>query len=71
VLPEIRSTGHTASENGHAPQGHRRLSSAWGAEASAILTSILATARKRDQNLFEAFLAIAGPSPLLAVPARA
>jgi transposase len=45
--------------------------SAWGAEASAIRTSILATARKQGQNLFAAFLAIAGPSPLPAVPTHA
>jgi len=45
--------------------------SAWGAEASAIRTSILATARKQGQNLLDAFLAIAGPSPLQAIPARA
>ena len=45
--------------------------SAWGAEASAIRTSILATARKQGRNLFDAFLAIAGPSPLQALPARA
>src|SRR3954469_21934124 len=44
--------------------------SARGAEASAIRTSILATARKQGQNLRAAFLAIAGPSPLQAVPAR-
>jgi transposase len=44
--------------------------SAWGAEASAIRTSILATARKQGQNLLDAFLAIAGPSPLQAGPAR-
>src|SRR3954466_3060141 len=44
--------------------------SAWGAEASAIRASILATARKQGQNLLDAFLAIAGPSPLQAVPAR-
>src|SRR6266498_211338 len=43
----------------------------WGAEASAIRTSILTTARKQGQNLFAAFLAIAGPSPLQAVPAPA
>ena len=42
--------------------------SEWGAEASAIRTSILATARKQGQNLFGAFLAIAGPSPLQAIP---
>jgi transposase len=40
--------------------------SAWGAEASAIRTSILATARKQGQNLFDAFRAVAGPSPLQA-----
>jgi len=44
--------------------------SAWGAEASAIRTSLLATARKQGQNLLDAFLAIAGPSPLQAIPAR-
>ena len=40
----------------------------WGAEASAIRTSILATARKQGHNLLDAFRAIAGPSPLQAVP---
>src|SRR3954467_876401 len=40
----------------------------WGAEASAIRTSILATARKQGQNLLKAFLAIAGASPLQAIP---
>jgi transposase len=45
--------------------------SAWGAEASAIRTTVLATARKQGQNLFNAFRAIAGPSPLQAIPARA
>jgi transposase len=42
--------------------------SAWGAEASAIRTSLLATARKRGQNLLDAFRAVAGPSPLQATP---
>src|SRR3954466_13736858 len=45
--------------------------SAWGAEASAIRSSILATARKQGHNLFRALLALAGPSPLQAIPARA
>jgi transposase len=40
----------------------------WGAEASAIRTSILATARKQGQNLLDALRAIAGPSPLHAIP---
>jgi transposase len=43
--------------------------SAWGAEASAIRSSILATARKQGQNLLDAFRAVAGPSPLRAIPA--
>jgi len=48
--------------------GHR---SARGAEASAILTSVLTTARKRGQNLLDAPRAIAGPSPLpAALPAK-
>ena len=54
---------------------HRKVSggfrSAWGAEASAIRTSILTTARKRGQNLLDAFRAVAGPSPLQAIPTRA
>jgi transposase len=54
---------------------HRKVIGAfrsdWGAEASAIRSSILATARKQGHNLLDAFLAIAGPSPLQAIPARA
>jgi transposase len=42
----------------------------WGAEASAIRTTILATARKQGRNLLDAFRAVAGPSPLQASPAR-
>jgi transposase len=41
----------------------------WGAEASAIRTSILTTARKQGQNLLAAFRIVAGPSPLQAIPA--
>ena len=44
--------------------------STWGAEASAIRSSILATARKHGQNLLDALRAVAGPSPLQAIPAR-
>src|SRR5204862_2568575 len=42
--------------------------SAWGAEASAIRTTILATARKQGRNLLDPFRAAAGPSPLQSVP---
>lgn len=54
---------------------HRKVIGAfrshWGAEASAIRSSLLATARKQGQNLLDAFLAIAGTSPLQALPAHA
>lgn len=43
--------------------GHR---SRWGAEASAIVTSLLATARKRGENAYATLRALAGPSPLQA-----
>ncbi len=43
--------------------GHR---SAHGAETSAIVTSPLATARTRGDNLFAALRSVAGPSPLIA-----
>jgi hypothetical protein len=35
-----------------------------GADVSAILTSLLTTARKRGENLFQALRMVAGPSPL-------
>ncbi|MCC6176188.1 MAG: transposase [Chloroflexi bacterium] len=41
-----------------------------GAEASAIRTTILATARKQARSLLDALRAVAGPSPLQAIPAR-
>ena len=43
----------------------------WGAQASAIRSSILATARKQGQNLFDAFREVADPSPLQAIPLQA
>jgi transposase len=47
---------------------HRKVTggyrSTWGAEASAIVTSILTTARKRGDNLLDALRAVAAPSPL-------
>jgi len=47
---------------------HRKVTggyrSEWGAEASAIVTTLLTTARKRGENLLEALRAVAGPTPL-------
>jgi transposase len=52
---------------------HRKVNggfrSDWGAQASAIRASILATARKQGRNLLDAFRAIAGPSALQALAA--
>ena len=63
---------HNSSERDLRPSViHRKVigsfRSAWGAEASAIRTSILATARQQGRKLFDAFLALAGPSPLQAI----
>ena len=53
---------------------HRKVTggyrSDWGAEASAICTSILTTARKRGEKLFDALRSLAGPSPLQAAGIR-
>lgn len=47
---------------------HRKVTggyrSDWGAEASAILTTLLTTARKRGDNLWDTLRACAGPSAL-------
>jgi transposase len=47
---------------------HRKVTggyrSTWGAEASAIFTSLLTTARKRGENLLDALRAVTAPSPL-------
>ena len=47
---------------------HRKVTGGYrsdrGAEASAIITSILTTARKCGDNLLEALRTVAGPSPL-------
>jgi transposase len=66
---------NNSSERDLRPSGiHRKViggfRSARGAEASAIRSSILATARKQGRNLLDAFRAVAGPSPLQAIPTR-
>ena len=49
---------------------HRKVTGGYrsqrGADVSAILTSLLTTARKRGQNLLDALRSVAGPSPLAA-----
>jgi transposase len=50
---------------------HRKVTggyrSAWGAQASMIVITILTTARKRGQGYLDALRALTGPSPLQAV----
>ncbi|MFN8522633.1 MAG: transposase [Chloroflexota bacterium] len=43
-----------------------RYRSEWGSHTSAILTSVLQTARKQGQNLYAAIRVLSGPSPLVA-----
>ncbi|MFN8525556.1 MAG: hypothetical protein U0821_20860 [Chloroflexota bacterium] len=49
---------------------HRKVTggyrSEWGSQTSAILTSVLQTARKQGQNLYAAIRMLSGPSPLVA-----
>jgi hypothetical protein len=72
---DVEPTNHSSERDLRHSVIHRKAicgsRSAWGAEASAIHTSILATARKQGQNLLDVLRAVAGPSPLHAVSARA
>jgi transposase len=68
---DVEPTNNSSERDLRPSVVHRKViggfRSAWGAEASAIRTTILATARKQGQNLLHAFRAVAGPSPLQAV----
>jgi transposase len=72
---DVEPTNNSSERDLRPAVVHRKVigafRSTWGAEASAIRSSILATARKQGRNLLHAFLAIAGPSPLQALPAPA
>lgn len=72
---DVEPTNNSSERDLRPSVVHRKViggfRSTWGAEASAIRITILATARKQGRNLFGAFLTIAGPSPLQALPARA
>jgi hypothetical protein len=65
---DVEPTNNSSERDLRPPVIHHKgiggFRSAWGAEASAIRSSILTTARKQAQNLLQAFCAIAGPSPL-------
>jgi len=67
---DVEPTNNAAERDLRNSVIHRKVTggfrSAWGAEASAIFTTLLATARKRGEDAYAAGRAIAGPSPLQA-----
>src|SRR5215213_1993960 len=65
---DVEPTNNAAERDLRNSVIHRKVTggyrSRWGAEASAIFTTLLATARKRGENAYAALRAVAGPSPL-------
>ena len=65
---DVEPTNNAAERDLRNSVIHRKVTggyrSARGAEASAIFTTLLATARKRGDNLLDGLRAVAGPSPL-------
>jgi transposase len=66
--PDVPPTNNASEQDLRPSVIHRRVTGGFrsqlGADVSAILTSLLATARKRGENLFQALRSAAGPSPL-------
>jgi transposase len=66
--PDVPPTNNASEQDLRPSVIHRKVTGGYrsqlGADLSAILTSLLTTARKRGQNLFQALRSIAGPSPL-------
>src|SRR4051812_13248852 len=66
--PEIPPTNNASEQDLRPSVIHRKVTGGFrsqlDADVSAILTSLLATARKRGANLFQALRSVAGTSPL-------
>ena len=66
--PDVPPTNNASEQDLRPSVIHRKVIGGYrsqlGADVSAILTSLLTTARKQGQNLFHALRAVAGPSPL-------
>lgn len=66
--PDVPPTNNASEQDLRPSVIHRKVTggfrSQFGADVSAILTSLLTTARKRGENLFQALRSVAGPSPL-------
>jgi transposase len=68
--PDVPPTNNASEQDLRPSVIHRKVTGGFrsqlGADVSAIFTSLLTTARKRGENLFEALRSVAGPSPLRA-----
>ena len=66
--PDVPPTNNASEQDLRPSVIHRKVTGGYrsqlGADASAIFTSLLTTARKRGENLFRALRSVAGPSPL-------
>ena len=66
--PDIPPTNNASEQDLRPSVIHRKVTGGFrshlGADISAIVTSLLTTARKRGENLFQALRSVAGPSPL-------
>jgi transposase len=66
--PDIPPTNNASEQDLRPSVIHRKVTGGYrsqlGADISAILISLLTTARKRGENLFQALRSTAGPSPL-------
>jgi transposase len=69
--PDVPPTNNASEQDLRPSVIHRKVTGCYrsqlGANISAIFTSLLTTARKRGDNLFQALRAVADPSPLHAV----
>src|SRR5215213_2489783 len=68
--PDVPPTNNASEQDLRPSVIHRKVTGGFrsqlGANVSAIVTSLLTTARKRGENLFHALRSTAGPSPLRA-----
>jgi transposase len=68
--PDVPPTNNASEQDLRPSVIHRKVTGGYrsqlGADVSAILTSLLTTARKQGQNFLDSLRAIAGPSPLRA-----
>jgi transposase len=66
--PDVPPTNNASEQDLRPSVIHRKVTGGFrsqlGADISAILISLLTTARKRGENLFQALRSVAGPSPL-------